>query len=149
MDTYGRRVTLALPFETAVDELATALKTNGFVILGRNDVHTLLERVVGCPFRPYTLLEVAMPNVLLDALRDDPAVGAVLPTTIAVFEVAATETAVLVSEPFAALGSDAHWRRTHRQVALLSDMTCDRLGRVLMELEEAARTIVELRRMIG
>jgi uncharacterized protein (DUF302 family) len=149
MDTYGRRLTVDLPFGTAVEELVAALNANGVAILGRHDLRAFLDRYTQHDFREYALLEVAMPGVVLESLREDLTVGAVLPTTIAVFELADGETAVVVSEPFAALGSDAYWRRTHPHLAALADLTCDRLGRALKELEEAGRTAAALRALVS
>jgi uncharacterized protein (DUF302 family) len=140
MNAYGRRVTVNMPFDVANDELLNALQDRGVARLGHTDVDDFLTRTVHHDFRRYAWFEVAIPDVVLDALRDDLCVGAVLPTTIALFEVADGQTVVVVSEPFAALGSDAGWRREHPRLAALADRTCDRLGRVLMDLERASRT---------
>ena len=77
MDTYGRRLTVDLPFDTAVDELLQALKTNGLAILSRTDVRALLGRLAHHDFRRYVWVEVAAPSVALEALRTDLCVGAV------------------------------------------------------------------------
>jgi uncharacterized protein (DUF302 family) len=145
MDTYGRRVTVDLPFDTAIDELLQTLKANGLAILGRTDVRDLLGRFAHHDFRRYVWIEVAIPSVALEALRTDLCVGAVLPTTIAVFELADGEVAVVVAEPFAALGSDAYWRRAQPHLAELADLTCAQLGKALMELDQNARTFATVR----
>ncbi len=140
MDTYGRRITVDLPFETAIDELVRALDANGVAIVSRSDVRRFLDRYTHHDCRRYAWLETAIPGVVIETFRDDLTAGAVLPTTIAVFELADGETAIVVSEPFAGLGSDAGWRHSHRRLAALADLTCNRLGRALMTLERAART---------
>ena len=109
----------------------------------------LLERTLEHDFRRYALLQVAVPHILLEALRDDLCVGAVLPSTIAVFELADGETAVVVSEPFGALGSNAQWRRDHSELAGLADLTCARLARALTEVEQAARRYALLRATVA
>jgi hypothetical protein len=63
-----------------------------------------------------------------------------LVTTIAVFELADGETALVVAEPFGGLGSNASWREANPALAALADRTCDRLARALSAMEDAART---------
>jgi uncharacterized protein (DUF302 family) len=145
VESYGRRVVVDLPFVIALEELTQALADEGLTILGRTDVRQYLDRTTHHDFRRYALLEAALPEVVLAALQYDLAVGAILPTTIAVFELADGETATVVAEPFSALGSHAQWRRDRPELALLADRTCDHLARALTGLEEAARTHASLR----
>jgi hypothetical protein len=91
------------------------------------------------------VLSVAVPAVLLNGLLANLSIGAVLPTGIAVFELADGETAIVVSEPFAPLGSDPKWREAVPHVAAMADQTCDRLARALQDVERAARAYASLR----
>ena len=113
MERYGRRVVVDLPFETAVDETIHALRAEGFDLAGRMDVRRFLVHTLHHDFRRYVLLEVVSPEVTLEALRQDLDVGAVLPTTCAIFELADGETAVVVAEPFG--GSGRKWNGGERR----------------------------------
>jgi uncharacterized protein (DUF302 family) len=139
VERYGRRVVADLPFETAVDETIHALRAEGFDLAGRMDVRRFLVHTLHHDFRRYVLLEVVSPEVTLEALRQDLDVGAVLPTTCAIFELADGETAVVVAEPFGGLGSDAEWRRTAPALAVLADQACEQIARALNRLQQAAR----------
>lgn len=138
MERYGRRVVVDLPFEAAVDEMIRALRAEGLELAGRLDVGRFLERTLHHDFRRYVLLEVVSPDVTLEALRQDLDVGAVLPTTCAIFELADGETAVVVAEPFGGLGSEVEWRRTAPALAALADQACEQNARALNGLQQAA-----------
>ena len=144
MDTYGRRLVIDLPLEVAVAELTEALRDEGLTVLGPFDVRAYLDRAVHHDFRRYVLLEAAVPHVVLDALREDLSVGAILPTTIAVFELADGETAVSVAEPFGGLAADWKWRQSSPKLAQFADETCRRLARALGLVEQSARSLKEI-----
>lgn len=128
-----------LPFETALTETIQALRAEGLDPAGRLDVRAFLARTVDHDLRRYVLLEVVSPRLALDALRQDLELGAVLPTTFAVFELADGETAVVVAEPFGGLGSRPEWRRNSPSLAALADQACEEVARALSRLQEAAR----------
>jgi uncharacterized protein (DUF302 family) len=138
VERYGRRVVVDLPFENAVDETIHALRAEGFDLAGRMDVRRFLVHALSHDFRRYVLLEVVSPEVTLEALRQDLDVGAVLPTTCAIFELADGETAVVVAEPFGGLGSEVEWRRTAPALAALADRACEQVARALNGLQQAA-----------
>lgn len=149
METFGRRITLDLPFDVAVRELRAALAEQRISLLAQSDVHDYLERTVHHDIRRYALLVVAIPEVVLDALRLDLSIGPLLVTTVAVFELADGETEVVVAEPFAGLGSNASWRHACPKLAVLADRSCDQLARALSEMEEAARTCAYIRAAVA
>lgn len=138
MDSYGRRVVVGVPFAVAVDETVRALEDELMEVVGRLDVGKFLNRTLHHDFRRYVLLDVASPQLMLEALQQDLAVGAILRTAVAVFELADRETAVVVAEPFGDLGSNLEWRRTTPSLAALADAASEQLARALDRLEHAA-----------
>ena len=139
MEFYGRHVVVDLPFELTLAETVSALEDEAIEVIGRCDVRRLLERNLQQDCRRYVLLEVISTAVALDALRHDLSVGAVLPSTVAVFELADGETAVVASEPFGSFGSELEWRRTAPHLAALADRSCEQIGRALDRLKHGAR----------
>jgi uncharacterized protein (DUF302 family) len=139
MEPYGRRIVVDLPFELTIAETLRALENEMIEVIGRCDVRRLLEHTLQQDCRRYVLLAVMSPRVALEALRLDVAVGAVLPATIAVFELADGETAVVVTEPFGGLVSEREWRQTTPAMAALADHACEQIARALARLERAAR----------
>ncbi len=139
MERYGRRLVVDLTFEVALAETVRALRDEGLDLAGRMDVREFLARTVHHDFRRYVLLEVVSPSVTLAALRQDLDIGAALPTTVAVFELADGETALVVAEPFGGLGSDPEWRRTAPSLAAVADQACEQIARTLSRLQQAER----------
>lgn len=118
MEDYGRRVVVDRPFDRAVVDVVQALQHD---------------------FRRYVLLQAATPRVTLEALQDDLAVGAILPITVAVYELADGETAVVVSEPFAAVISEPGWRETAPHLARLADQESAQLARAVDRFQREAQ----------
>ena len=85
MEIYGRRVVVDMPLDSALTELTAALRDEGFTILSRVNLRQMLELTVQADLRQYVLMEVALPDVVRDALREDIGVGVILPTAIAAF----------------------------------------------------------------
>ena len=149
MEIYGRRVVVDMPLDSALTELTAALRDEGFTILSRVNLRQMLEQTVQADLRQYVLMEVALPDVVRDALREDIGVGVILPTAIAVFELADGETAIVVADPFAGLTAEPDWRRSSPQLAALADETCDRMAAALEELEQDARSFAAMRAAVS
>jgi hypothetical protein len=62
----------------------------------------------------------------------------VLPATIAVYELADGETAVVAAEPFAPMLEDRGWRESAPALAALADEESQALARALERLERLA-----------
>jgi len=107
-------------------------------LVGRFDVREFLERTCQHDFRRYVLLDVAPAQTMLEALLEDFGAGAIVPTHVAVFELADGETAVYVAEPFGGLASDAPWRSASPRLAALADRTSSQLAHALDRLDEVA-----------
>lgn len=137
MDDYGRRVILDIPFELAVAEASQALRQEGFDIVSRFDVRDFLVRTLHHECRRYMLLEALSPELTLDALQHDPGIGALLPITVAIYELPDGETAIVACPALAPVGSDLGWRAETPALAEI----CDRVS------EQLALTFDSLRRL--
>ena len=141
MGSDGRRILVEdLPFDLELAETIMSLQRKGIDVIGRLDVADYRDGTNHHDVRQYVLLTVVIPRLTLDALQDDLEAGAVLPVTIAIFELADEEIAVVVAEPFGGLASNAAWRRSAPGLATLADEACDRLALALSGLEQSQVT---------
>jgi uncharacterized protein (DUF302 family) len=84
LDTIGFEVRLDQEFDMALESVVSALKSQGFGVLTRIDVHTTLREKLGEDFRKYTILGACNPPLAHKALSTDPVVGLMLPCNITV-----------------------------------------------------------------
>lgn len=131
MDDYGRRIILDVPFERAVADTSEAFRAEGFDVVSTLDVRGYLARNAHHECRRYLLLQMLLPQLTLDALRHDPEIGPILPTTIAVYELPDGETAVVASPSLAPVESDFGWQAERPAIAALADRASERLARAL------------------
>jgi uncharacterized protein (DUF302 family) len=101
MSDYRRRVVIDSGFEAVVGDVSRALREEGFHVIGRIDVRDHFWRDLGRDFRHYFLIQAWSPEWAVEALRHDLDLGTVLPVTMAIYELADGETAVVATEPFA------------------------------------------------
>ena len=135
MNDYGRRIVVDWPFERALGETYCALRDEHMDVLAEVDVRDHLRRTMGHEFRQYVLLHTCSPTLLLGALQHDLASGPVLSNTIALYELADGETAIVAGELLASVASDPRWREAAPELALLADDETSRVARVLSLLE--------------
>lgn len=82
--TYGRTVTLDLPFEGAVERIRSLLKEQGFGVLCEIDVAKTMKEKIGADFRPYLILGACNPQLAHRALSAEPQLGLLLPCNVVV-----------------------------------------------------------------
>jgi uncharacterized protein (DUF302 family) len=134
MKSYGRRLIVHLGFEAAVGAVSRAIRDEGLEILGRIDVRDHFRQGLRRDFRPYALLEAWTPELALEALRRNPDVGPLLPTTFAIYELRVDETVVMATGR----------RPTRGSLAANADREIARVSRVLQRLQCGAPRQVAL-----
>jgi uncharacterized protein (DUF302 family) len=86
MATIGIRRSVAGRYDDVLARIPEALKAQGFGVLTRVDVTQTLKEKLGVDFRRYQILGACNPRYAHRALTADPAVGALLPCSVAVWE---------------------------------------------------------------
>jgi len=99
MAQIGMRKTVAKGFDEVLARLPEALKAEGFGVLTRIDVTETLKAKLGVDFRRYQILGACNPKYAHQALGYDPAIGSLLPCSIAVWEEEGGKTAVNAVDP--------------------------------------------------
>lgn len=100
---YGHVVSTRLPYESAVEQIKSLLKDEGFGVLCEIDVKKTMQDKLGVAFRPYCILGACNPPLAHRALSADAQLGLLLPCNIVVQEeqgrtiVSAIDTRALLS----------------------------------------------------
>lgn len=100
--SYG--LTRELPdadFESAIQRVTDALKTEGFGVLTRIDVHETLRVKLGVEFPRYAILGACNPKLAHQSLQAEPWIGLLLPCNVVVRAVDGGGTAVSIAHPAA------------------------------------------------
>ena len=101
---YGLRVTVPLPYESAIDRATEALKAEGFGVLTTIDVKQTLKQKLDREFRKYVILGACNPPLADRALHAELEIGLLLPCNVIVYETEPGRSAVAAMAPIAALG---------------------------------------------
>ena len=131
-------VVVDIPFERAVAETSEAIRAEGFDLVSTIDLRDYLARHAHHGCRRYLLLGALLPQLTLDALRQDPELGPLLPTTIAIYELPDGETAVAASPSLSPVVFEFGWRAQRPAIAAMADRVSERLARAFDRLQRAA-----------
>jgi uncharacterized protein (DUF302 family) len=80
----GFEVFLDQDYESALEIVTQALKTEGFGVLTKIDVRATLKEKLGADFRPYAILGACNPPLAHRALTTDGSAGLMLPCNVTV-----------------------------------------------------------------
>lgn len=97
--TAGLELLLPFGMDEVVGRIAGALREQGFGILTRIDVHTILQEKLGVAFRPYLILGACNPALAHRALSTSAEAGLLLPCNITVEQLTARHTVVRIANP--------------------------------------------------
>lgn len=131
---YGLSITMPVAFETAVEQIIGALKSEGFGVLTSIDVQQTLKTKLDRDFRKYVILGACNPVLADRALHAELEVGLLLPCNVIVYEKTDKQSVVAAMAPLAALGVVGANPELH-EVAKEADQ---RLRRALASLETVA-----------
>jgi uncharacterized protein (DUF302 family) len=105
-DNLAYRVSIRTDFDTALESVTDALKSEGFGVLTHIDVRTTMKEKLDVDFRPYVILGACNPPLAHRALSSDPAVGIMLPCNVTV-EQGEDEVMISLANPAAMLTAGA------------------------------------------
>lgn len=128
MAQIGIRRTVDRGFDEVLARVPEALAAEGFGVLTRVDVQQTLKQKLGEDFRRYVILGACNPKLAHQALTHEPAVGSMLPCSVAVWEEDGGGTTVTAVDPLQTVASaDPELRPLAAQVR-------ERLARALAAL---------------
>lgn len=139
MSDNDRPLVVDLDFETAVGETARALHEEGLELVARIDVRDQFRIALRHDFRRYTLLEAWSPALTLEALQHDLTIGTNLPVTLAIYELADGQTALIATDRLSQMRSMGEWHRRPPEIASVADDQAERIARVLGRVLQRAR----------
>lgn len=127
---YGMRTHLDVPYESAVERVTAALKTEGFGVLTTIDVKATLKQKLDVDFRRYVILGACNPPLAHRALTTELEIGLLLPCNVIVYEAEdGAGSVVSIVDPHAMLGTGIN-----PSLAPVADEAAARLRRVLEEI---------------
>lgn len=107
-EALGMTVYLDTDFETALEQVAEALKTEGFGILTEIDVKATLKKKIDVDFRPYRILGACNPPLAYRALSAVPQVGLLLPCNVTVSQMDDKRIEVSILDPIMMMSVAQH-----------------------------------------
>jgi uncharacterized protein (DUF302 family) len=92
-----------VPFDTAIERVTGALKTEGFGILTQIDVQQTMKEKLNVDFRRYRILGACNPPFAWKALQAEERIGTLLPCNVIVQETPRGEIEVSVVDPVSSM----------------------------------------------
>lgn len=101
--SYYFAKTVNTDFESAIEQVTEALKTEGFGVLTQIDVQSTLKNKIGADFRPYKILGACNPDYAHKALQGEPHIGVMLPCNVIVQQMDDGSVEVAAVDPVASM----------------------------------------------
>jgi uncharacterized protein (DUF302 family) len=127
----GLTAKLHTDYQTALQRVTDALKTEGFGVLTEIDVTATLKKKLDVDFRPYKILGACNPPLAYRALTAAPEVGLLLPCNVTVAQADDGSVEVAIVDPLGLLGFVAH-----PELEPVAEEARQRLERVAKALQE-------------
>ena len=103
MADIGMKVMLNMDYDSALETVTEALKTEGFGVLTEIDVKATLKKKLDVAFRPYKILGACNPPLAFKALSAAPDAGMLLPCNVTVSQ---EEDGRIVGLDYRSIGDD-------------------------------------------
>ena len=129
--TVGLSTYLQTDFETALEQVTNALKSEGFGILTEIDVKATLKQKLDVDFRPYKILGACNPSLAHRALNAAHDVGLLLPCNVTVAMMDDKRIQVAIVDPLLMMTVIPNEGLTS-----VAQEARERLNRVLQQLQE-------------
>ncbi len=104
MADIGMKVMLNMDYDSALETVTEALKTEGFGVLTEIDVRATLKKKLDVAFRPYKILGACNPPLAFKALSAAPDAGMLLPCNVTVSQEEDGRILVSIIDPLAMMG---------------------------------------------
>ncbi|HEX2550024.1 MAG TPA: DUF302 domain-containing protein, partial [Nocardioidaceae bacterium] len=83
--SFGKAITVDVPFEEAVAKVRGALKDGGFGVLTEIDVTATMREKLGADIEDYVILGACNPPLAYSALGVDRSIGLLLPCNVVIY----------------------------------------------------------------